>query len=301
MRKLTKDEFIERAVKKYGNKFDYSEVVYLGDKTPVKIICPFHGEFAQTPGCHLTCKYGCNLCSPTGGAKLTQQQFVNKCVSFHGNKFDYSKVIFTGVKKKVIIVCPIHGDFEQIAEKHFMYGCSACAGNKPLTVDLFIERSQKIHDGKYDYSLVMEINGVNSKVLIGCPKHGLFEQNVNNHLIGKGCLHCGIGNSSKKERQWLDLCGVPNDRLHRNVLITISGRKFCVDGLFRDQKIIYEFLGNYWHGHPIKFDPEQINEVNKKKFSELFDDTVERIRLFRKHGYKVICIWETNFDKRING
>lgn len=53
-RRLTQDEFIERARSVHGNKYDYSKVEYKGKEQKVLIICPEHGEFWQLAGNHLT-------------------------------------------------------------------------------------------------------------------------------------------------------------------------------------------------------------------------------------------------------
>lgn len=58
---LTKYEFIEKATKVHGKKFDYSKVDYVNYNTPVCIICPKHGEFLQAPGDHLSGS-GCPKC-----------------------------------------------------------------------------------------------------------------------------------------------------------------------------------------------------------------------------------------------
>ncbi len=55
MKKLTKNEFIERVEKKHNNKYDYSLVEYKNVRTPVKIICPVHGIYEQTPDVHFKC------------------------------------------------------------------------------------------------------------------------------------------------------------------------------------------------------------------------------------------------------
>ena len=39
--------FIGKAIKKHGNKYDYSKVEYLNSKKKVCIICQEHGEFWQ--------------------------------------------------------------------------------------------------------------------------------------------------------------------------------------------------------------------------------------------------------------
>lgn len=60
-KKLTQEEFIEKATKTHGQKYDYSKVVYVNNSTKVCIICPIHGEFLQTPMTHLA-GGGCNEC-----------------------------------------------------------------------------------------------------------------------------------------------------------------------------------------------------------------------------------------------
>ena len=60
--KLTTESFIERAKRIHGDKYDYSKVDYVDYDTKVKIICPEHGEFWQSPDSHLQGK-GCRLCN----------------------------------------------------------------------------------------------------------------------------------------------------------------------------------------------------------------------------------------------
>ena len=61
---LTKEEFIEKACEKHGNKYDYSKVEYVDSNTKVCIICPNpeHGEFCQKPSKHLQGQ-GCPKCN----------------------------------------------------------------------------------------------------------------------------------------------------------------------------------------------------------------------------------------------
>jgi len=54
----------------------------------------------------------------------------------------------------------------------------------------FVEKANKIHNNKYDYSLVEYINS-KSKIKIICPIHGVFEQTPAKHLMGRGCQKCG--------------------------------------------------------------------------------------------------------------
>ena len=92
---------------------------------------------------------------------------------------------------KVKILCPIHGEFEQIPKSHMKgFGCAKCVGKYQLTTDRFIKFSNEKHNNKYDYSLV-NYKDTRTKVKIICPIHGEFEQTPNNHLKGHSCPSCG--------------------------------------------------------------------------------------------------------------
>ena len=60
---MKKEEFINKAKKIHGDKYDYSKVNYFNDYTKVCIICPEHGEFWQTPYKHINNKQGCSQCN----------------------------------------------------------------------------------------------------------------------------------------------------------------------------------------------------------------------------------------------
>ena len=61
-KRLTKEEFIRRAIEIHGNKYDYSKVEYVNCYTPVIIICPIHGEFKMIPRLHIFEGSGCPRC-----------------------------------------------------------------------------------------------------------------------------------------------------------------------------------------------------------------------------------------------
>lgn len=190
-RRLTQEEFVERATKVHNGKYDYSKVVYVNNSTKVCIICPEHGEFWQSPYHHLLGK-GCFECSCAGrGQKRTHtnEWFIEKAKSIHGNKYDYSKTKYKGLSFKVCIICPEHGEFWQKAGSHLQgCGCSRCS-NRYMDESLFKEKASIIHGGKYDYSKVNYTN-IATKVCIICPTHGEFWMRPNDHLRGKGCAKC---------------------------------------------------------------------------------------------------------------
>lgn len=202
MKRLTTKEFIEKARKVHGYKYNYSKVEYKDSHTKVSIICPIHGEFSQTPNNHLNGQQ-CPFCSYPN-INLSKEKFVSLAKNVHGDKYDYSKVVYKNTKDKLTIICPIHGEFSQSFEKHVVrgQGCPKCVG-KNKDASEFIFQANKIHKNKYDYSKTNYISAI-TKVTIICPTHGEFLQVPAKHLCGDGCPKC---NSSKLEnslREYLD-------------------------------------------------------------------------------------------------
>ena len=185
--------FIERAKKIHGDKYDYSKVDYVNNHTKVCIICPKHGEFWQIPMTHLKgggCRKCANELSHKRQAKTTEY-FINEAIKIHGNKYDYSKTEYINEKTKVLIICPIHGEFLQFPFNHLLgFGCKKCDNDsRRLNKETFIEKANKIHNGKYSYDKVEYVDR-NTEVCITCPIHGDFWKKPSYHLIGKGCPMC---------------------------------------------------------------------------------------------------------------
>lgn len=81
--------------------------------------------------------------------KTLAQRFQN----IHGNKYNYSKVIYKGASKKVTIICPLHGEFKQTPNSHLRgSGCKLCYYlNK--TLDYY-----KIYNNKTTYLYYIKID-----------------------------------------------------------------------------------------------------------------------------------------------
>jgi len=194
--------FIITAKEIHCGKYDYSLVNYIDNKTKVKIICPTHGIFEQTPGGHLFGR-GCEKCA-FDGRRILLEDFIKRSKKIHNDKYDYSLVEYCYSTEKVKIICPTHGIFEQTPSGHLVgKGCSKCKFDKHrLSTDEFIKRSKKIHEDKYDYSLIDYID-VHNKVKIVCPTHGIFEQKANSHLHNHGCPYCNESFGEKKINSFL--------------------------------------------------------------------------------------------------
>ncbi|VVC05183.1 Uncharacterised protein [uncultured archaeon] len=199
LRSNTKD-FITKARKVHGNFYDYSKVEYVNNHTSVIIICPRHGQFLQTPNAHLEGQH-CPKCAHEIRVqkKLSNTiEFIDRAKKIHAQKnYDYSKVTYIHNKKKVCIICPIHGKFWQTPNEHLNgCGCNKCAiefraQETTSNTNDFIGKAQEIHkNDSYDYSKVRYTNAF-TKICIICPIHGKFWQIPNTHLNGAGCPICG--------------------------------------------------------------------------------------------------------------
>ena len=135
--------------------------------------------------------------------KLTLEEFVRRATEVHSGKYTYENSEYINCRTKTAITCPKHGVFYMRPYCHLQgMGCPHCKiekvnGAKRLTLEEWICKAKEVHGDKYDYSLVEYKNGT-TKISIVCPKHGIFYQQPQKHLQGRGCPFCAKEASSKK-------------------------------------------------------------------------------------------------------
>lgn len=216
---LTTEEFVKRARAVHGDKYDYSKTEYTGYGKKVYIVCPIHGEFWQNPQSHLNGN-GCPACA--GLKRYTTEEFIRKAQDIHGQKYDYSKTCYINKRTKLLITCPIHGDFFQTPSNHLSgQGCPECGkliatarqnnskNRRKRTVEFQKELNTKFGE-KYE----VLGNYVNNKTPIDifCHavgkdgiEHGVFSARPDSLINGHGCPKCGressLRNSLKKEKK----------------------------------------------------------------------------------------------------
>lgn len=208
------EKIIGRFRKVHGDRYNYSLVNYIDNRTKVKIICSQHGEFEQTPASHLKG----TRCPDCGGRfRYDNEKIIKKFQEIHGSRYNYSLVNFINSTTKVKIICSEHGQFEQAPSDHLSgKGCPDCGGRTQYDNKKLIERFRGVHGDRYDYLLVNYINVV-TRVKINCKKHGIFEQTPANHLLGKGCPTCNVGWSKEKIIQFIN--SIDNhDLLHMDAI-----------------------------------------------------------------------------------
>lgn len=140
-----KKNIIERFNIIHNFKYDYSHSEYSRTDNKIKIICPTHGEFLQSPHHHLN-GVGCQKCGNV--YKPTTEEFIEQSIKIHGVNYDYTKVKYKNNATKINIICPIHGMFGVRPNDHLSKksGCPICKLSKG---EILIK--QFLDDNKIDY------------------------------------------------------------------------------------------------------------------------------------------------------
>lgn len=130
--KYTTEEFISKSNKIHGELYDYTKTNYIDSVTPVIITCSKHGDFKKIPAKHISGQ-GCQKCAKESSInKLSSSvdEFVEMANTIHSGKYNYSKTNYVNMLTKITIICPKHGDFEQIPGDHLGgHGCSNCTSS----------------------------------------------------------------------------------------------------------------------------------------------------------------------------
>jgi hypothetical protein len=301
---------LKKANEIHNNFYDYSQFVYKGNAVKSIIICTKenHGPFQKKFKHHLKGKScpKCALEKKTREQYSNKEEFVEKAEKLYPGKYTFEKFIYTSATDYGIMTCKKHGDFEQIPNRFFNgmecreFTKISFSEKKSVGVKAFVERSNEKHKNKYSYDKVIEWKGVGTKVEIFCPTsdHGYFLQTPHAHMRGLGCPKC-THIISDGCIEWLDSLGIPNDNLHREVLIRLepNRRKIKADGYMPETNTIYEYNGDYWHGNPNnpKFPHDVVQPKTKKTYGELYQNTLIRDARIKAAGFNLITIWESDW------
>jgi hypothetical protein len=150
--------------------------------------------------------------------------FIKKANITHKDKYDYSLVDYKNSITKVEVICSEHGSFFVRPDAHVRkVGCPVCNGGIKYTKEIFIEKANIKHYGKYDYSFVEYINS-SKKVEVICPEHGSFFISPSNHLLGQSCSICS-GVKKKTLEQFIEISNIKhNNRYDYSESIYVNNR-----------------------------------------------------------------------------
>lgn len=293
---FTTEKFIEKARAIHGERYDYKQAKYQHNKIKITVTCKQHGDFNLTPNHHLS-GIGCPKC---GNKNLfisdDTETFIQKAKKVHGNRYDYSKAKYINNLTKLVIVCKQHGEFLQKPESHKQgRGCLRCVnrseGKKTMSTEEFVKRANNKHNCKYDYHRTQYINQY-TKIIVTCKQHGDFKQWPNNHLRGYGCFQCSRTlKSSKPETEFLDYLNVPKENRQYPI------DRYFVDGVVNNT--IYEFLGDYWHGHNRM--EKGLNHIDiqiKRMLTQVRFEQLQKLT-----GCNIKYVWEADWNefKKLGG
>lgn len=271
---MTTDEFIKKAIDRYGDLYTYEKTIYKNMHTPV-IVTHKDGYDKQVNPQYFLYK------SQNKKNSLTTEYFIHKSKEIFGpDIFDYTKTKCGSYKDKVTITCKKHGDFMKIptAHLHGKQGCPKCSRIYCDTAK-FIEKAKCKHDNKYDYSKVEYVNN-HTKVTIICPVHGEFEQTPNTHLSGRGCPKCSMEKRLDTVDDFIKKSGI-NDR---GIELIGEYTKSTEKTRFRCKT-----CGNEWETYPYKLTiqrgcPLCGHRGSGDMYAYTTDDFIKKARL--KHGNK---------------
>lgn len=269
-------DYINEVSLKHNFYYDYSLVFYKNAHTKIKIICPKHGIFEQTPINHK--RYGCRKC----GKLLSDIEILGRFKKIHGDKYGYTKFKYNSMYGKSYITCLKHGDFEQTTLNHLAgKGCSKCAVNSKKEKNEIIKKLNSLHNNKYNYSL-SEFKRTRDMISIICPKHNKFEQTLNNHLSGHGCPFCDESKGERIIEKYLIENNIIYER-QKTFEYCKDKNKLPFDFYLIDYNICVEFDGrhhsesiNYWGGIE-KLEYTINHDKMKNKYCE--DNNIKLIRI----------------------
>ena len=128
---------------------------------------------------------------------MTQEEFINKSKAIYEDRFDYSKVVYEGWDKKVIVFDNYAKKERLMNPKHLLYRYKRYTRlTKKERSDIFIRKSKEKFGDKFDYSKVKYVDSQTPVTLI-CKEHGEFDVNMYTHLYSKD----GLCPSCRDERE----------------------------------------------------------------------------------------------------
>jgi len=303
---FTQEQFIDKAKKLHGEKFDYSKVKYINSQTKVIIICnKCNFEFEQQANSHLQ-GCGCDKCARRinhENQRLTEKEIIERSIKVHGEeKFDYSNMNYKRSHEPINITCKLcDNNFKQLISNHInqSQGCPFCSG-RYMDTEIFIKKAKEVHSNEYNYKEVKyEKSCIDIKII--CNKtNQLFYQTPNNHLSGNKCPCCCNKRYSLKAVKYLNFIsqyyGINIKHQLNGGEYTIPNTRFRADGYCAETNTIFEFHGTIYHGDPRFCDPSEFNYLGRN-YGELYNSTVEREKQIKDMGFNLVIMWESDWNK----
>lgn len=291
--------FISISNKIHNNFYNYSFIKeYRGTMVKYNIQCPIHGIWKVSLDNHIVKKSGCPKCK---GFNLTYKEKNEISRKIHKHKYSYSLIIKDYKhKEKIPITCKYHGVFYQTYDNHVnkKQGCPQCKNNrKKVNKQLLIYKIKELKTG-YKYNWESLGNYFDNTFLIRCNKHGWFNQQPSNHLMGQKCPKCNGSRGEERVENYLKYKGIKYITQK-----TFNGLKnknnLYFDFYLPDYDLCIEFDGQL-HFKSIEFFGGDLALLQNQKHDKIKNDYCinNKIKLLRIH-YKDINNIEKIIDNEI--
>lgn len=213
--------------------------------------------------------------------------------------------------RKVWWICsfdPRHEWQTSVSHRARGHGCLYCAGRK-VSPDynlevIFPELAREFDSNLNQESAASYTPFSNYSVFWNCKRGHIWEAQINSRSShGVGCPECsGFRRYSRAQIVWLEQIAREEDIVIKHG--EAYGEHYIrdvgfVDGFCEETNTVYEFHGDFWHGHPGRYNPDHINSVNKETYRDLYEYTVARDKLILSLGYNLVVKWETEIPKYV--
>lgn len=193
-KKLNLQEVIDRCNEIFGNKYDYTNSVFVNTRTPMDIICPIHGKFSMPPKRHLKGQ-GCPECGKEyarNWRKGEWKHFNEKFIKKYSNSFTFPnlKNEYENERSTLTMYCKRCGTKYEVTGNYLLSnrfnGCTNCCYFYDYN---FLNSMNRTNNPLVEFKGLKDLR--NDKVQLICEEHGEYDVSINTLLQGKGkCSKC---------------------------------------------------------------------------------------------------------------
>ena len=320
LREKRKLAFIEKATRIHGKTYSYEKTKYVSNKEKIIIVCNKHGEFITTPSSHINQKTGCPKCTKEKGSdnRLSTEEFIEKAIKIHGNTYNYSKTLYTGMHNPIKVICKIHGEFTQSkAQNHLEneFNCPKClkirykehTEDSKITYDEAVEKVKNIHRDFIKIHDFSNYKNIDSKITFTCnknTKHGAWEASLHS-VTGRGdkgatgCPICKMSHGERKILFWMRDNEIEHKWQYRVRKPNFNKKSFYIYDFYLPKlKMLIEFDGRQhfeaieaWGGEK-SLEKNKKNDKEKTKYAK--ELKLRMLRISYKNIKKINEILEKN-------
>ena len=161
--------------------------------------------------------------------KLAKNRFLtlaSECEERHKGKYDYSKFVFKTLITKSVIVCPIHGEFEQTMQTHLKGECPRCARETTINkVHITKETFIVMLATKHPHLSVVFYKTYKEKAELSCtkhPNHKIIATPTSVLRCAHGCTKCASEAMTQLRQMTQEEFELKVNRVHSNNITVLS-------------------------------------------------------------------------------